>query len=114
MPLSVPPNVPDPVFLLAGGPGQGAATLAPFLIPKLAPLQREHDLVFVDVRGTGGSGPLMCKVEDYGDLDMMLGSVPLTGNIGVQAVHTDQSSQGTAGINATPRPERERVSRRPN
>jgi iron complex outermembrane receptor protein len=34
------------------------------------------------------------------DLDASLGAVPLTGNIGVQVVHTDQSSDGTRGQNA--------------
>ena len=33
------------------------------------------------------------------DLDMMLGSVPLTGNVGVQLVHTDQESDGVRGSN---------------
>jgi len=33
------------------------------------------------------------------DLDVPMGSMNLTGNIGVQAVHTDQSSQGVAGNN---------------
>lgn len=33
------------------------------------------------------------------DLDAELGSVPLTGNFGVQLVHTDQSSDGIAGNN---------------
>lgn len=33
------------------------------------------------------------------DLDAMLGTVPLNGNIGVQLVHTDQSSEGLAGNN---------------
>lgn len=31
------------------------------------------------------------------DLDAQLGSIPLTGNIGVQLVHTDQESDGVAG-----------------
>ena len=34
------------------------------------------------------------------DLDADLGSVPLNGNIGVQLVHTDQSSDGIAGTNS--------------
>ena len=34
------------------------------------------------------------------NLDTALGSVPLTGNIGVQIVHTDQSSDGIAGSNS--------------
>jgi pimeloyl-ACP methyl ester carboxylesterase len=51
---------PEPVFFLAGGPGQGAATLAPRLAPMLAGLQRDRDVVLVDQRGTGASGVLAC------------------------------------------------------
>lgn len=66
---------PDPVFLLAGGPGQGAASLAPHLTAKLEALRRDRDLVFVDVRGTGQSNALACDIEDPEDLDQLLGAI---------------------------------------
>jgi pimeloyl-ACP methyl ester carboxylesterase len=50
----------DPLVLLAGGPGQGAAKLAGQLMPLLERIQRQRDLVFVDQRGTGDSRPLEC------------------------------------------------------
>ncbi len=50
----------DPLVLLAGGPGQGAAKLARHMGPLLERIQRNRDLVFVDQRGTGDSGPLEC------------------------------------------------------
>jgi pimeloyl-ACP methyl ester carboxylesterase len=53
---------PDPVFFLAGGPGQAAAVGA--RIPELNALRAERDLVLVDQRGTGGSNGLLC--EFYG------------------------------------------------
>jgi pimeloyl-ACP methyl ester carboxylesterase len=53
----------DPLFFLAGGPGQGAASLASRLQPMLAGVQRERDIVLVDQRGTGRSGPLDCEDE---------------------------------------------------
>lgn len=59
---------PDPVFLLAGGPGQGAAELAPMVLPKFDAIRRERDVVFVDLRGTGASSPLDCAVEDPHDV----------------------------------------------
>ncbi|NVB40552.1 alpha/beta fold hydrolase [Pseudenhygromyxa sp. WMMC2535] len=65
---------PDPVFLLAGGPGQGAASFAGQLAPALAEIRRARDLVFVDLRGTGSSQPLVCAFEDYGDLHELLGN----------------------------------------
>jgi pimeloyl-ACP methyl ester carboxylesterase len=50
----------DPVFLLAGGPGQSAITVAPQTLPLFARLNTRRDIVFVDQRGTGRSMPLEC------------------------------------------------------
>ncbi|HJV96719.1 MAG TPA: alpha/beta hydrolase [Albitalea sp.] len=50
----------DPVFLLAGGPGQSAIALAPTVLPLFARLNNRRDIVFVDQRGTGRSAPLAC------------------------------------------------------
>jgi pimeloyl-ACP methyl ester carboxylesterase len=51
---------PDPVVVLAGGPGQGAAAMAPMLARELDGLRLRRDLVLVDQRGTGASNPLTC------------------------------------------------------
>ncbi|MBD0370004.1 MAG: alpha/beta fold hydrolase [Pyrinomonadaceae bacterium] len=52
----------DPVFFFAGGPGQGAASLAGLIGDgPLANIRRERDLVFLDQRGTGESNPLTCN-----------------------------------------------------
>jgi len=53
-------KLPDPVFLLAGGPGQSAITLAPSMLALFARLNNRRDIVFVDQRGTGKSAPLEC------------------------------------------------------
>jgi pimeloyl-ACP methyl ester carboxylesterase len=54
---------PDPVFFLAGGPGQGAARLGVSADDSLMrELRRERALVFIDLRGTGNSHPLQCSV----------------------------------------------------
>ncbi len=55
---------PDPVVVLAGGPGQGAIALAPQVVPLFARLGDTRDLVLVDQRGTGGSNPLACEGDD--------------------------------------------------
>ena len=55
---------PDPVLLLAGGPGQSAIDVAPAVLPRLARLNNRRDLVFIDQRGTGRSAPLQCANED--------------------------------------------------
>ena len=51
----------DPVFLLAGGPGQSAVALAASTMALFARLNNRRDIVFVDQRGTGGSAPLQCQ-----------------------------------------------------
>lgn len=55
---------PDPVFVLAGGPGQAATRTARQMLPVLNEVNARRDIVFVDQRGTGGSNPLECKVEE--------------------------------------------------
>jgi pimeloyl-ACP methyl ester carboxylesterase len=49
---------PDPVFMLAGGPGQSALETFPSVAPAFGGLLRDRDVVLVDQRGTGGSHPL--------------------------------------------------------
>jgi pimeloyl-ACP methyl ester carboxylesterase len=51
----------DPVFLLAGGPGQSAISLAGPALGLFQRLANRRDLVFVDQRGTGQSAPLYCE-----------------------------------------------------
>ena len=58
---------PDPLFVLAGGPGQGAAQLSPLVVSSLGDVRRERDIVFVDQRGTGLSNGLPCD-QDTDDL----------------------------------------------
>ena len=54
---------PDPVFFLAGGPGQGAAELARGLRDLFRRVQADRDIVLVDQRGTGKSHPLKCEMD---------------------------------------------------
>ena len=51
---------PDPVFFLAGGPGQSAISLAGVLSGSMNRLGMRRDIVLVDQRGTGRSAPLHC------------------------------------------------------
>jgi pimeloyl-ACP methyl ester carboxylesterase len=51
----------DPLFFLAGGPGQGAAQLASQVRLVFREVQRTRDIVLVDQRGTGKSNPLNCR-----------------------------------------------------
>jgi pimeloyl-ACP methyl ester carboxylesterase len=57
--------VPDPLFWLHGGPGAAASDTAPAANGGfLEGLRADHDLVFVDQRGTGRSHSLGCDVGD--------------------------------------------------
>ena len=55
-----------PLFLLAGGPGQAAADMYVAQSGAFARINRDHDIVLVDQRGTGRSSPLACEYpEDW-------------------------------------------------
>ncbi|HEX4942879.1 MAG TPA: alpha/beta hydrolase [Usitatibacteraceae bacterium] len=62
---------PDPIVVLAGGPGQGAIALAPQVTTLFARLNDSRDLVLVDQRGTGGSHPLDCEPEEDAGLQSL-------------------------------------------
>lgn len=55
---------PDPLFLVAGGPGQGSIHGFAPLLSAFAGIRRERDIVMVDQRGTGGSNRLDCAIPD--------------------------------------------------
>ncbi len=49
------------IVLLSGGPGQSAIPLTRGVTALLDRIHLDHDLVFVDQRGTGASGAVQCK-----------------------------------------------------
>ena len=55
-------KLPDPLFFFAGGPGQGAVSLAGTIERLTSRLGARRDLVLIDQRGTGHSAPLHCDV----------------------------------------------------
>ncbi len=54
---------PDPLFVLAGGPGQAGSDLLPLLSVAFGRVQPTRDIVFIDQRGTGLSGKLDCETR---------------------------------------------------
>jgi pimeloyl-ACP methyl ester carboxylesterase len=52
----------EPVFIVAGGPGQAASDFYAAYAFAFGKVLRRHDLVLVDQRGTGGSNRLGCDV----------------------------------------------------
>ncbi len=69
---------PDPVFLLAGGPGQSAIGLAATAGGQFARLLNRRDVVLVDQRGVGRSAPLACDDDEP--------SAPLAGRLDNEGV----------------------------
>jgi pimeloyl-ACP methyl ester carboxylesterase len=57
-----------PLFLLAGGPGQAAQDLYTSYASVFTRINREHDIVLVDQRGTGHSGRLDCAFPEDWDV----------------------------------------------
>jgi pimeloyl-ACP methyl ester carboxylesterase len=55
---------PDPIVIFAGGPGQGAVSLASQVMPLFTKLNDTRDIVFLDQRGTGQSNPLDCEDDE--------------------------------------------------
>jgi len=54
----------DPVFFLAGGPGQSAVQVWPQLDAAFSAVRKQRHVVLVDQRGTGGSNALECRPPD--------------------------------------------------
>lgn len=51
----------DPVFFLAGGPGQSAIEAYPMIAPGFSRILEKRHVILVDQRGTGDSNPLKCE-----------------------------------------------------
>ncbi len=53
-----------PIFFFAGGPGQAASELWVQLEGPFKKLQKNHDIVLMDQRGTGSASTLKCELDD--------------------------------------------------
>jgi pimeloyl-ACP methyl ester carboxylesterase len=85
-PAKAPTPAPDPLFIIAGGPGQSATEFAGVLIREFAFAQATRDVVFVDQRGTGGSNPLQCSLG--GSYNEIVQSVAIGVDADLAAVRT--------------------------
>ena len=61
-------KLPDPVFFIAGGPGQSAVDTYPALDPVFKEVRKQRSVILVDQRGTGKSNLLACQSPE-GDED---------------------------------------------
>lgn len=56
--------LPDPVVMLAGGPGQAATEAFGAMAGELSRLRERRHVLLMDQRGTGGSNRLACEFPD--------------------------------------------------
>ena len=63
LPSFAQPAKADPVFMLAGGPGQSAVAIAALVRQTLGKANQQRDIVLVDQRGTGESNALDCGLD---------------------------------------------------
>ena len=54
---------PDPIFMLAGGPGQAARGSFPMVAGAFTEARKKRHIILLDQRGTGDSTPLKCVNE---------------------------------------------------
>lgn len=54
----------DPLFVIAGGPGQSAVVVAESMHSLFGDVRKNRDIIFVDQRGTGKSNPLPCEINE--------------------------------------------------
>src|SRR3954463_10810173 len=57
-------KAPDPLFLIAGGPGTSAVDLYTSSATPFDRVRRDRDIILLDQRGTGRSHRLDCNYED--------------------------------------------------
>ena len=53
----------DPIFMIAGGPGQSALESYPVMHKAFDDVLRNRPVMLLDARGTGGSNPLHCDID---------------------------------------------------
>lgn len=66
-------SLPDPLVILAGGPGDAATRFYVSVAGAFASVARRRDIVLVDQRGTGESAPLHCPGLDAEGFDWGVG-----------------------------------------
>ena len=68
---------PDPIVMIAGGPGQSALQTYPMIDAAFADARRSRHVILLDARGTGDSHPLKCATPETDDpLQDPMGSSP--------------------------------------
>ncbi|NND60507.1 MAG: alpha/beta fold hydrolase [Gammaproteobacteria bacterium] len=81
---AIAPRFPDSAFtVLAGGPGQASTEFYADYAAAFAAIQRHHDILLIDQRGTGGSNALDCEFDLNSGLEL---SVELARQVAAQCL----------------------------
>lgn len=86
---------PDPLFVLAGGPGEAGSDVLPLLNNTFRRTRATRDIVFIDQRGTGLSGKLDCESKP-GQEAMTEAQLEAEIRACIGRMHTNFSAYGTA------------------
>jgi len=68
---------PDPLFFLAGGPGEAATQSFMVIYSALSRINQKRDIILVDQRGTGGSHFLGCPEGNQEDVEVETDAVEI-------------------------------------
>ncbi|RUO23586.1 alpha/beta hydrolase [Aliidiomarina iranensis] len=90
----------DPLFFLAGGPGQAATELAPIIDRVFQDVRQRRDIILVDQRGTGKSGALQCEISALDELLVPDDQIDLRGAMARCAEKFDVDLQQYSTVNA--------------
>lgn len=93
-------KAPDPLFFLAGGPGQAATELTPFIASVFSAVRQTRDIILIDQRGTGKSNPLQCDFDDFDTLLLTEDEIDLTATAQSCATGLDVNLQHYHTVNA--------------
>jgi pimeloyl-ACP methyl ester carboxylesterase len=83
IPAVNPVPEPDPLVVIAGGPGQAAVVVAESMHSLFGEVRKNRDIIFVDQRGTGQSNPFPCEFER---------------ELGAAITHAEQAALGRAAV----------------
>ncbi|MDI9238084.1 alpha/beta hydrolase [Lysobacter sp. LF1] len=89
-------GTPDPVFFLAGGPGQAATEYAAQIDAALRDVRKQRDIVLIDQRGTGKLSPLRCRDANGRELELTTAAEADAGAIADYAAACAKALDGKA------------------
>jgi pimeloyl-ACP methyl ester carboxylesterase len=87
---------PDPLFILAGGPGQAGSDVLVLIAQTFRRARATRDIVLIDQRGTGLSGKLDCDKKNINEETMSEAEIEAAARACIASVKQPFSAYGTA------------------